>query len=228
MRQFRDFSLWLRATIIVVLTAGIIAVWLWTPLRDYTDAAALAGLAEFVRSSPYATAIVLGTFIVGGLVFFPLTAPVVATALMFPPWQAFWLASAGTILSALVGFLVGHLLGAAPLRRFAGDSVNRLSLGAGRHGILLITTLRLMPIAHFSMINLIAGASHVRLRDYVIGTVLGCVPGIAVIAVIGDRAQQFLHDPNLWSFTLLAGVVAAGLLALNLLKRRLRSRRPGP
>ena len=56
--------------------------------------------------------------------------------------------------------------------------------------------IRMVPIAPFSVVNLVAGASELSLRDFMLGTVLGMAPGIAVMAALGaqiaDLAQKRL------------------------------------
>ncbi len=211
-----------RIALGLVMAVVIAGAWLLTPLRDYADLEVLLLMGAYLRESPWGNAIVIVAFVVAGLLFVPLTAPVVATALVFDPLHAFWLATAGTLLSALVGFTVGHFLGHAPLHYLGGHLINRISRGAGRHGIMVVTTLRLVPIAHFSLINLGSGATHVRLRDFVVGTVFGCVPGIAAIAIIGNEAREFARDPDPWSLLWLTGVGVIGLGMLHLLRRRMR------
>lgn len=212
----------LRLIIALGLIAAIIGVWWLTPLADYTDPARLAAAAIRLRGTDWTTPIVLAMFVVGGLVFLPLTALVVATALTFGAVEAFLLCTAGSLLNAMAGFLVGHFLGAAPLRRLTGGIVERLSNGARRHGILLVTTLRLMPVAHFSVTNLASGASSIRVRDFLVGTVLGCVPGILAITAAGSQLRRFVTDPDIHSFLLLAAFAGAGLALFQVVRWRVR------
>jgi len=46
-----------------------------------------------------------------------------------------------------------------------------------KQGILTVAMIRNIPVAPFTIVNLIAGASHIRLKDYLIGTALGMLPG---------------------------------------------------
>ena len=46
------------------------------------------------------------------------------------------------------------------------------------------------------MVNLVFGALHVKARVFLLGTLLGMGPGIAVIATILDRAVAVVNDPG--------------------------------
>jgi uncharacterized membrane protein YdjX (TVP38/TMEM64 family) len=69
--------------------------------------------------------------------------------------------------------------------------------------------IRNVPIAPFTVVNLLAGASSLRFRDYLLGTALGMAPGIAAVTLMGDRLRGVLEDPT-------AGNVGWLLLAVGL------------
>ncbi len=215
-------SLWIRGLLLALLAAGVIAVWQWTPLGGYASAERLAGLAEQLRESPWCVPIVVAGFIIGGLLFLPLTAMLLATALTLPTIDAFALAHAGTFASALCGFLAGRLLGAKPLRRFTGSTAARISRSAGRHGMLLVCTLRLVPVAHFSVVNLAAGASHIRLWDYGVGTLLGTLPGTILVIAASGPLLRFIESPDAGGLLVLTAIVGIGVLGIHVLARYLR------
>jgi hypothetical protein len=48
-------------------------------------------------------------------------------------------------------------------------------------GALDIAAMLLLPAAGWRCTNLVAGASHIRLRDYLLVTLLGMMPGIEAI-----------------------------------------------
>ncbi len=68
---------------------------------------------------------------------------------------------------------------------------------------------RLVPVAPFGIVNLVAGASQIRLIDFVLGTVLGMLPGIAVLSALGYQVIETFLEPSLESFLWLALAVAA-------------------
>ncbi len=68
---------------------------------------------------------------------------------------------------------------------------------------------RIIPLASFSVINMIARASQIRFRDFVIGSAIGLLPGMAGISLFIDRLAATMQKPDLPAFAVLATVVAA-------------------
>jgi phospholipase D1/2 len=78
--------------------------------------------------------------------------------------------------------------------------------------VLAVVTLRIVPLAPFSIINAIAGATHIRLRDFVVGTVLGELPGLVSLALFVDQIYETIRHPGPGSIGMLA--LLAGTLVL--------------
>lgn len=87
---------------------------------------------------------------------------------------------------------------------------------------------RVVPVAPFTLLNLVAGASHLRLWDFVLGTALGMAPGVIVICVFTDRVAAVLNDPSpeqiTWLLVVLFFLVLAGVGTHRWLTRRARAR----
>jgi uncharacterized membrane protein YdjX (TVP38/TMEM64 family) len=69
--------------------------------------------------------------------------------------------------------------------------------------------IRMVPIAPFSIVNVVAGASKLSLRDFMLGTVLGMAPGIAVMAALGAQIADLARNTSWTSAALLALAVLA-------------------
>jgi phospholipase D1/2 len=83
--------------------------------------------------------------------------------------------------------------------------------------LVAMTAVRLVPIAPFAVVGLVAGAIRVRLVHFVVGTLLGMMPGAVVTTVFGDQLQAALRDPSRINYWLIFGVVAtfaAGIYAV--------------
>jgi uncharacterized membrane protein YdjX (TVP38/TMEM64 family) len=105
--------------------------------------------------------------------------------------------------------------------KLAGARVNRLSRRLGKHGLSTVATVRLLPIAPFTIVNLVAGASHIRFRDFVFGSILGMAPGILAITVFERQLEVAIQEPGAKSFGLLAVLVGAIVVVALVVKKRI-------
>ena len=173
-------------------------------------------------------AIVVGAFVAAGLVVFPVTVLIAATAISFGAWPGIAYAASGALASALVTYGLGRLVGPDVVRRHMGPRMTRLRDAVAERGLFAVATVRLVPIAPFSLVNLVAGAVRIPVGQYVAGTVLGLTPGIVLMTTLGDRLRAAFSAPSVGSVLLLVLVVVAwGLMSfgLQVLLSRMRKRR---
>ncbi len=74
-------------------------------------------------------------------------------------------------------YAIGLALGRDTLRRVIGPRLKRVQRRIVSGGVLAIAAIRLVPIAPFTVVNLVAGASDIRLGAFMAGTILGMLPG---------------------------------------------------
>jgi phosphatidylserine/phosphatidylglycerophosphate/cardiolipin synthase-like enzyme/uncharacterized membrane protein YdjX (TVP38/TMEM64 family) len=190
-------------------TLALAAAWRWTPLSEWLDLQTLKEWGATFRENRYALLLVLAAYLLGGLVLVPVTLLILVTAFTFPPVEAVLYALGGSLLSALSTFGLGRLLGRETVRRLAGARLNRLSRWLGRRGLVAMTAVRLFPVAPFTVVNMVAGTSHIRLRDFTFGTLLGMVPGVLAITVFERSLEQAVAEPATGNFLLLGAVLVA-------------------
>ena len=154
----------------------------------------------------------LGIFVAGGLVALPLTVLVVVCDLVFGLWHGFLYSLLGAMVSAMVTYALGHFLGRNTVRRFAGKKLNELNRRLARRGLITMIIVRIIPVAPFTIINMVAGAAHIRFRDFVIGSAIGLLPGIVGISLFTDRLAATIQKPDLQAFAILAAVAAVIIL----------------
>lgn len=211
--------------VIVALLAAAVAVWQLTPLRQGLDPSVFLSWAERIRDVPWTPAAVVAGYVVLGLVAFPVTVLIAVTAMVFGPVLGFAYAAVGAITSSVATFWLGHLLGRRLVRRYAGATVNRMSKALGDRGIVAVVFLRVAPVAPFLLINLVAGASHVRFRDFLAGTLIGMVPGIAVMTLLGTSIMDLVDSPTPGRIAVLAGCLVLWLAVTVGLQRLVARRR---
>jgi phosphatidylserine/phosphatidylglycerophosphate/cardiolipin synthase-like enzyme/uncharacterized membrane protein YdjX (TVP38/TMEM64 family) len=203
----------------VAVLAALAFAWRFTPLHEWLALDRLVSVGESFRDEAWAPFAVLGVYVGAGLLAFPLLVLVAVTAMVFGPWLGPLYTIAGALLSAALTFAIGRHLGRETIRRLAGRRVNQLSRRLARRGLLAIVFVRMLPIAPFSIVNVVAGASHIRWFDFLLGTVVGLLPGIVSMTFFVDRALAALRHPGPKTFALL-GIALAIVVALVLVLRR--------
>ena len=129
-----------------------------------------------------------------------------------------WVAS---MVSAVVTFLVARRLGRPAVAAMTGPRIDRVEAVLHDQGVVAVVVARLTPVLPFTIVNYGAGVSAVSMRDFVLGTAVGIVPGTVGYAALGASAGR---DATTF---VAAGVVAAVLLVGSVLVGRRMSRRAG-
>ena len=197
-----------RLGIVIGGLMALMALWRWSPLAEWLDVSQFERLRQHLRSEWSATAILLSVYVIGGLLMFPVTVLIAATGLLYGHLDGLLIATAGSLLSAVTGYGAGTVLGGQALQRLSGTKPATLSHQLARRGILSITLLRLLPLAPFTLVNLAAGAAHIRFRDYFLGTLFGMAPGIIAITVFSGQLGAVMRAPDLSNTGVLVIVLA--------------------
>jgi uncharacterized membrane protein YdjX (TVP38/TMEM64 family) len=203
----------IRFVLILLAMAGLAAAWRWTPLGEWISPERVSGMADYLRGNSMAPVIVIPVFVLASLAMIPVTLLIFAMALVFTPWMALSFSMAGCLLGGVISYGIGQVLGRGTLSRLAGSRINRVSRRLAKHGVITMTAVRLVPIAPYSVVNMVAGASHIRLQDFLLGTFLGTAPGITAITLFEHQLEAVIREPGIKSLAVLAAVVAAFVTA---------------
>ena len=211
-----------RIAALVLVLAALAAAWRWTPLREWLDLNLLVDIANRLDAlSPFTPLAVILAYVIAGLVVMPVTVLIAVTGIVFGPVLGTLYAIAGALASAAVTHALGRRLGRNTVRRLAGARLNRISKRLARRGMLAVAVVRMLPIAPFTIVNVVAGASHIGLRDFLLGTLIGMLPGILATVVFVDRILEAMRNPGVSAFASLAVVVVILVAVAILLRRRL-------
>jgi uncharacterized membrane protein YdjX (TVP38/TMEM64 family) len=154
----------------------------------------------------------------------PLTLLILQAAFFFGPATGFLTAFTGAMVSAVVAFLIGRAVGRDGLQRLATPRLARLSRGLARRGVLTVAAIRFLPVAPFTIVNMVLGAARIKLRHFTIGTAIGLAPGCVALTIFGDRLSQALRRPDVLNWLILGVVAAALILGGRCLVRRIQRR----
>ncbi len=209
------------ALVLVIVALGMIAAaWRFTPLADYLRLSAIADLGEELRNAWWSPFAVLAAYVAGAALVVPIMLTVAATGMLFGPWLGTLYACTGVIISGVTSYLIGRHLGRDTVRRIGGRRLNELSRRLAKRGLLAVFVIRHLPIAPYSIVNMVCGASHIRLRDFVFGTMLGMYPATIITVVFVDRAIAAIRAPSAATVAMLVGAVAVAVALVIFFRRR--------
>jgi uncharacterized membrane protein YdjX (TVP38/TMEM64 family) len=193
----RGTPVYLKLLPLVLLVAAALVFWWYGGLSYFT----LQSLAEHREmllawvSAHYAVAlsgyIALYALIVA--LSLPAAAPLTLAGGFLFGWLAGGLAAvAAATLGAVVIFLLARTALADQLARRAGPWLDKLRAGFKENAVGYLLFLRLVPAFPFWLVNLAPALLGVPLRDFVIATTIGIIPGTFAFALTGAGLDSVL------------------------------------
>lgn len=207
----------------------MVAIWQWTSLSQWIGLESVSYTSTEISMIPGLPAWIVTGFVLAGFTRLPISLLVVATVSIFGLLHGFIYSLTGGLLSAVVVYTIGKRLNRNTIRKLTGSRLNSISQKLVQHGIISIVAIRIIPVAPFALINLVAGASHFHFRDFIVGTTIGMVPGLFIVSLITDRAFAAMVSPSPENMvalilTVTTAVIAAYLL-MNWINRKARYHR---
>ena len=203
----------LKGLLLLFVLLAFPAAWRWTPISDWINFKTIVEWQNSVRAHPAAILFVIGIYLAGSLVLFPVTVLNVATVFTFGPIWGNAYGLAGWLASAALGYGIGQAFKHKLLNRLAGPRIDRLLEQAAGHGFLAVLTMRLLPVAPFTLVNIFIGTTAIRFRDFFLASVIGRIPGMILLTFAGLQVEQVLRKPEVGNFIVL-GLVLALILVL--------------
>jgi uncharacterized membrane protein YdjX (TVP38/TMEM64 family) len=142
-----------------------------------------------------------------------------------------WVGTVLVVIAATVGatlvFIAARYLFADAARRRMGPLGAKISAGFTRDAFSYLLFLRLVPLFPFFLVNLAPAFTGIGLRTFVLGTLIGIIPGSFVYVNLGQTLGRIDSLAGLVSTETIMALVLLGALALlPVLIRRYRSSRP--
>lgn len=208
---------------LIVLAAGIAAFFAFG-LDQYVTFEALREnrgvLTNFVADNPLAAPLVF-MVIYAAVVAFSLPSGAIMTiagGFLFGSG----LGTAWVVLSATLGatilFVIAKTSLGNPLHAKAGPWLKKMENGFQENALSYLLALRLIPLFPFFVVNLVPAFLGVRLRTYVIGTLVGIVPGSFVYATVGAGLGSIFDQNEGFTVTgILTPEIVTALVGLSVL-----------
>jgi uncharacterized membrane protein YdjX (TVP38/TMEM64 family) len=222
----RKLTTWLKLLLLVAFLAAAVYFFRFTEWgRAVTPELVLSGIES--HGPVTARLIYVAVYIVGTVALLPGTVLSFAGAVLFGPYEGTLYTWVGATIGATLAFLMARLLGRGFVERLFGGRFAAFDQRIREHGFTGLLIIRLLPLFPFNAVNFGCGLTGIRLRDYVLATAIGIVPGTFVyqflFAKFGRRILteglrlEYLADPELW---LALGLFAAFVIVGKWLSRK--------
>lgn len=144
------------------------------------------------------------------LVPWPITAG--ATGLLFGTALGTPLALAGVLVQAAVQFWLARKVAGEDLRRRVLERAPAVSAALERNGLLAVFYSRIVPGVPWGLVNYAAGLSRVRLRELLLGTLVGGTPKIFAYVALGGSFGDLGRPEAIVAIALLVILALGGLV----------------
>ncbi len=192
-RRGRDY---LKLAAFLLLVAGAAYLLFFTPtgtlFRTHEGRKALVGKLDVLVQAAGPLGPVLFIFIYALCVLIlPATPFTIAGAVIFGKFQGMLYNLAGDSLGASISFFLGRYFLHGVARGFLETRMPWLDRKAAEDGFSVIFYLRIFWFP-FIVLNYAAGATRIRFRDYLLGTVLGLLPPVFIFTYFMGAMKEVL------------------------------------
>ena len=175
------------------------------------------------QSLPLAALLLLCAYGVKSLsVVFPISLLYVVSGVIFPLWAAWGLNLLGLCICVTLPYWVGRISGREVAERICNCHPTAAQAAgiATRNGVFTAYLLRVLGFLPGDLMSILLGALGMGYRGYLIGSVLGMLPGMLIQTALGGYAHR-PSSPVFWLLCLLmVAVSAASALAYARYRRK--------
>lgn len=215
----RQGPAWGKIFAIALIVAGLFALWRATPLVDLVTPERVFDWTQAFGRQWWAPLAVILVYTPACFTMFPRPLITLFAVIAFGPWLGFACSMSGILLAALVTYIAGAALPSDAVYRVAGRRIEPLVAIIRRRGPVACVAVRIVPVAPFAVIGLVAGNIAIKLRDFMLGTLIGMLPGTLTTTVFGEEIQLALVDPSRINWRLVVVVVLWFVLMALVIRR---------
>ena len=192
-RTRRDY---LKLAAFLLLVAGVAYLLFFTPVgsmfRTHAGRKALVGKLDALVQGAGPLGPVLFIFVYAlGVLFLPATPFTIAGAVIFGKFHGMLYNLVADTLGASISFFLGRYFLHGVARGFLETRMPWLDRKTADEGVSVIFYLRIFWFP-FIVLNYAAGATRIRFRDYILGTVLGLLPPVFIFTYFVGAMKEVL------------------------------------
>ncbi len=174
----------------VIIVAAILYVGPGNLARDYTRVTP-EGIREIVLS--YGALSVVAYELLHAIrpfTFLPATPFTIAGGYIYGHARGLLFAMIGTTLASIVTFGMSRYLFRDYIKKRLSAHYAGFDSRFDSSGILTVAAMRVIPVLPFDAVGYVAGVSSISFKDYLIGTLIGELPGAFVLTMLGSSLMN--------------------------------------
>jgi uncharacterized membrane protein YdjX (TVP38/TMEM64 family) len=180
-----------------------------------------------------APVVFIAAYVAACVLFIPGSIMTIGAGVLFGVVRGSIYVSIGATAGATAAFLIGRYFARDWVaRKLAGNATfNAIDAAVGREGWKIVGLTRLSPVFPFNLLNYAYGLTSVSLRDYLLASWIGMLPGVVMYTYIGSLigdltrigAAQTTRPAGYWILNVvgLAATVGVALYAARIARRAL-------
>jgi len=183
--------------ILLFITLSSIVVWFWlTGTYQALDLESLhAWFGEVVVWGPLAF---IGLYMVWPLAFLPAAIMTLLGGVLFGPVLGTLCSLTGASLGALNAFLISRYLAGNWIHKHYPGRLDLVRQGVMEQGLIFVIVARMLPLFPYSFLNYALGVTPIRVRHFIIGSLIGMSPTIAAYSYLGWAGGELLTQKERW------------------------------
>lgn len=142
--------------------------------------------AWLTQAGIWAPIIYIALYTVGTILILPSTPLNLSGGAIFGPWWGTLWTSIAAVIAAVVAFAFTRTVGRDVVARKLAGRWEAMDAEMRQGGLFYMFAIRLLPIIPYGLVNFAAGLTSIRFKDYLVGTILGTVPGILPFVLMGS------------------------------------------
>jgi len=160
------------------------------------------------------------TYVLATVLMLPSTALNLAGGALFGLWWGTLWTSIAAVMAAIATFLFTRTIGRDLVEQKLAGRWRKMNAEIQSGGLFYIFAIRLLPIIPYGLVNLAAGLTSIRFRDYFWGTTLGTVPGLFPFVMLGSSGLAALQTGEILPLLLALGIIGLLVAGATWYKRR--------
>jgi uncharacterized membrane protein YdjX (TVP38/TMEM64 family) len=188
--------------LVVILAVFGSAAWYFFSLYDSFN---VENLKLFIDGfGPWAPIVYVVIYTISSPIPFLATVISAAAGLLFGLVPGMLLAMFSAVVSSIIPFYLARSLGREWVEgRLKSDQLKATyQKSEGQGGFLFVLLMRLIPVLPWEVQNYVAGLTKVKIPVFLLGTLIGIIPGSFALVFLGDS----ISDPSSWQFFAAIGI----------------------